>query len=189
MTNDQDGPQEKRKHSNRTYDTICKMPIGVAFKKSGKNGYKSSDDLKGHAYLGFDRNGSINFYIIVKSLFGIYHIRISQWNLFRMLLYRITLRPIQRKKNSFYMGKKLRRIEYDDAMFDYPIERIKEEIELALKNINIQIKISDGDDKILAEKQLDKLLSMQGKSELWNQINVCKNYKRKVEEVDIFDSE
>ena len=188
MTNDQDDPQEKRKYSNRTYDPICKMPIGVAFKKSGKNGYKSSDDLEGYAYLGFDSKESINFYIIVKSLFGIYQIRISQWNLFRMLLYRITLRPIQRKKNSFYMGNKLRRIEYDDAMFDYPIERIKEEIELALKNINIQIKISDGDDKILAEKQLDKLLRMQGKSELWNQINVCKNYKRKVKEVDIFDS-
>ena len=185
MTNDQDPPKE-RHHANKVFDPICKMRVAILFKKSGKNGYRRSKDLTGYAYLGLDRGMNINFYIIVKSLFGIYQIRISQWNLFRMLLYRITLRPIVRQKNSFYPTKQIRRLDYDDTFFDLPIEDIKKELDAAFENIDTQIKIADGDDKILAEAQRDKLIRLQGKSELWSQIQKCKNHKIEVKEEELF---
>lgn len=164
---------------------ICQFPISVGYKsnvsmeqrKKKKSGFKSHDDLKGWARLGLDKGNNINFFITIQSKFGIYQLRISQWNLLRMIKYRLCLRPIHQKKTDFYAHEGIKTIPYYENIFELPIEEVQKQYDKSFANMKSVVRLAEGEEKERKEKQLEELIRMQGQIQLWDTMKACEHCK------------
>ena len=66
-------------------EIIDKIPVAVGWKKHGGNGYKSTMDTTGNAYIGRNKKGTLVLYIVIHSKFGMYQIQINKKRMYDML--------------------------------------------------------------------------------------------------------
>ena len=64
---------------------IDEIPVAVGWKKHGGNGYKSTMDTNGNAYIGRNKKGTLVLYIVIHSKYGMYQIQINKKRMSDML--------------------------------------------------------------------------------------------------------
>lgn len=156
--------KEEKKHGY-----FMRIPAFLSFRARGSKGrYYTSQNCRGSAFLGFDTKGRIVFTVKGQTYTNDIKIVISMASILEIVLFRLSLRQIQPRKNKASINKSLLKkagvepVNLQDVpawqvVHDY--EEVREELEACLGGMSVE-----GREK--AEKQFQEFFQLEAKASI-----------------------